>query len=491
MIRLTEDTTITLETKPEKDNTADSKTNSSHQQIDPQILNPNQPIWKPLFHFLLPLMASNILQSLGGTVSSIIVGQGIGENALAAINVVMPLVFFLVSLVIGIGGASSVLIGQAFGANEYERIRRIVNTSLKFSFFLGILVAVFGFTFTHQLLMLIQTPKIIMNDAAHFARIVFASLPITFVYIIYTTFLRGTGDSKTPFYFLLISTLINIVLAPIFTLGWFGFPALSVKGIALSMILANLITMIALFIYLKKINHLLSVDRSLFKSFKMDPLILKLMIKIGLPSGIQMVFISLSEIAVIFLINSYGEQATAAYGAVIQVITYVQMPALSLGMAVGIFGSQLIGAKANHRLTTLLKSGLWLNYILGITLVIISYLCSRLILGLFLVEPSTLAMAQKILLLVLWAYLLFGNSLIISGLMRSSGTVLWPTLIGIVSVWGVQVPTAYILSKVVGLGLNGVWMAYPIAFAFSLGATYLYYRFWWKTKEHGNIFQSA
>src|SRR5690606_14299376 len=133
-------------------------------------------------------------------------------------------------------------------------------------------------------------------------------------------------------------------------------------------ILANLITMIALFIYLKKINHLLSVDRSLFKSFKMDPLILKLMIKIGLPSGIQMVFISLSEIAVIFLINSYGEQATAAYGAVIQVITYVQMPALSLGMAVGIFGSQLIGAKANHRLTTLLKSGLWLNYILGITL---------------------------------------------------------------------------------------------------------------------------
>lgn len=486
---MTKDTT--LETKLEKVSTDDAPSKSSHQQINPQILDPNQPIWKPLFYFLLPLMASNVLQSLGGTASSIIVGQGIGENALAAINVVMPLVFFLISLVIGIGGASSVLIGQAFGANDHERIRRIVNTSLKFSFFLGIVVALFGIIFLDQLLMLIQTPQAIMNDAAHFARIVFAFLPITFVYIIYTTFLRGTGDSKTPFYFLLISTLINIVLAPILTLGWFGFPALSVQGIAFSMVFANLITMIALFIYLKKINHLLAVDRTLFQSLRMDPLILKLMIKIGLPSGVQMVFISLSEIAVIFLINSYGEQATAAYGAVIQVITYVQMPALSLGMAVGIFGSQLIGAKANHRLNTLLKSGLWLNYIIGITLVVFSYVFSRLILGLFLVEPSTLAMAQKILLMVLWAYLLFGNTMIISGLMRSSGTVLWPTIIGIFSVWGVQVPTAYVLSKVAGFGINGVWMAYPIAFTFSLVATYLYYRLSWKSKQHGNIFQSA
>lgn len=461
------------------------------QQINTELLDPNLPIWKPLFFFLLPLMASNMLQSLGGTVSSIIVGQGIGENALAAINVVMPLIFFLISLVIGIGGASSVLIGQAFGASDWSRMKKIVSTSLQFSFFLGVFVALIGVMFTSQLLTIIQTPAEIMADATKFARIVFAGLPLMFVYMIYTTFLRGTGDSKTPFYFLLISTIINVVVSPILALGWLGFPSLSVSGIALAMLLSNLISMVILFIYLYRKKHMLAVDASLFRSFKMDAQILKLMIKIGLPSGIQMVFISLSEIAVIFLINAYGAQATAAYGAVIQVITYVQMPALSLGMAVGIFGSQLIGARANHRLNTLLKNGIMLNYVIGIILLVITYLFSRQILALFLVEPSTLAMAQTILLFVLWSYLLFGHSMVISGLMRSSGTVLWPTLIGIFAVWGVQVPSAYIYSKIVGMGLNGIWLAYPTAFAFSLLATYVYYRFWWKKKEHGNIFKQA
>lgn len=474
---------VTLEVEP----LAETKT----QQVDPALLDPDQPIWKPLLVFLIPLMASNILQSLGGTVSSIIVGQGIGENALASINVVMPLIFFLISLVIGIGGASSVLIGQAFGANDIAQIKKVVNTSLKFSFFVGIILAILGVVFAPELLNMIHTPPAVIGNATQFARIVFAGLPLMFVYMIYTTFLRGTGDSKTPFYFLLLSTAINIIVAPILALGLWGLPAFSVKGIAVAMLLSNVIAMVTLFIYLKKKNHLLAVDRTLFNSLKMDPQILKLMIKIGLPSGIQMVFISLSEIAVIFLINSYGAQATAAYGAVIQVITYVQMPAMSLGMAIGIFGSQLIGARANHRLGALLKSGVLLNYVIGLVLVGITYLFSEQILALFLTESTTLAMAEEILLLVLWSYLLFGNSMVISGLMRSSGTVLWPTLIGIVAVWGVQVPVAYVLSKTMGLGLTGVWMAYPVAFAFSLIASYLYYRLQWKNKEHRNLFQEA
>jgi Na+-driven multidrug efflux pump len=188
------------------------------------------------------------------------------------------------------------------------------------------------------------------------------------------------------------------------------------------------------------------------------------------------------------LINSYGAQATAAYGAVIQVITYVHMPAISLGMAIGIFGSQLIGARATQRLGSLLKNAIMLNYVIGAVLVGIVYLFREPILALFLTEGTTLEMAERILLLVLWSYMLFGHGMVISGLMRASGTVLWPTLIGIFAVWGVQVPVAYLLSEGLGWGLDGVWLAYPVAFLFSLTAEYVYYRVSWKKKKHDVIF---
>jgi len=485
----TKETIAVMEKKAEVD--SDHDWEHQQQEIDPDLLDSEKPIWKPLIFFLLPLIGSNVLQSLGGTVSSIIVGQGLGESSLATINIVMPLIFFLHSFVIGIGGASSVLIGQAFGANDRERIRSIVHTSLKFSFFLGFVLSIFGVTFAPNLLSLMQTPASIMHEATQFARIIFASLPLTFVYIIYTTFLRGTGDSKTPFYFLLISTSINILIAPIFALGLLGFPALSVNGIALAIVLSNALTLLILFIYLRRVQHLLAANSSLFRSFKMDGKILKLMIGIGLPTGIQMILISLSQVAVVHLVNAYGIRATAAYGAVIQIVTYVQMPALSLGMAVGIFGSQLIGAKRNERLKELIQTGVWMNYLMGLLLVGIVYLFSHSILSLFLVEPATLQLAEHILFLVLWSYMLFGNSMVLSGIMRSSGTVFWPTVIGIASVWGVQVPMAYLLSATANLGLIGIWLAYPLSFSFSLVAQYLYYRFRWKTKQHRDLFANS
>ena len=488
-MKKTKEITAIIEKESKQTNTSFSTTKD--QQLNPDLLDPEKSLWKPLFFFFLPLVASNALQSLSGFISSIVVGQGLGESELATVNIVMPLIFFLHSFIIGIGGACSVLIGQAFGANDKEQIRSIVNTSLKFAFFLGLFLTIIGIFFAENLLTLIQTPASILKGATQFAQIVFSGLPISFVYITYTTFLRGTGDSKTPLYFLLFSTFIDVVTAPIFALGWFGFPKLAVNGVALAIVLSNALALIVLLIYLKQKNHLLAADSTIFKSLKMDLKILKLLIQIGFPTGIQMILLSLSQVVVVHLINAYGVYAAAAYSAVVQIIAYVQMPAISLGMAVGILGSQLIGAKRNERLTELLKSGFWLNGIMGILLMGSAYLFSRAIVSLFLVEPETIKLAQDILYLILWSYLLFGISSVLTGIMRSSGDVFWPTVIGIFSVWGVQIPLAYLLSETVGFGLKGIWMAGPISFIFSLIVEYLYYRFRWKTRSHQNLFQES
>lgn len=446
------------------------------------------PLWQSLFFFLIPLMLSNALQSIGGTVSSILLGRYTGENELAAASSVFPITFFLISFVIGLGSASSVLIGQAYGSGQTERMKATVGTSLSFAFLLGLLAAIIGNLFSRQLLTLIATPAAIIEHANSFAHILFTGLPILFLFIIYTTFLRGTGDSKTPFYFLVVSTSLNILFSFVLVLGLLGFPRMGVEGAALANVLSTLVALISLIFYLNRIKHALAIDRETIRRLRLDRQIMKLMVKIGLPTSIQMIFVSLSEIAVIFFVNQYGEHATAAYGAVNQIINYVQMPAMSLGIAVGIFGAQLIGAQKQSRLGELVKSAVALNYIIGAVLSGIVYLFSKHVLSWFLTDPATLQTAETLLYITLWSFMIFGNSMILSGLMRSSGTVLWPMIIGIFSIWGIEVPVAYWLSHM--LGIKGIWLAYPISFAFSLIAQYTYYRFFWRNKQHRRFFDS-
>jgi putative MATE family efflux protein len=454
-----------------------------------RLLDPSKPMWQALLIFVIPLMFSNILQSIGNTFSSILLGRGLGESALAASSTVFPITFFLISFVIGLGSASSVLIGQAFGSGNRERMKATMGTSLTFAFLLGLLAAVAGNLFTRELLLLIGAPVPLLGEAVPFAHIVFASLPFLFVYINFTTFLRGTGDSKTPFYFLLLNTALTLVLTPTFLFGWFGLPQLGVKGAALSNALAPLISFPLLIAWLRWKNHPLAPDRELLGKLRLDRQIVRLMIKVGLPTSIQMIFVSLSEVAVITFVNRFGTHATAAYGAVTQVINYVQMPAISLGIAAGIFGAQLIGAGRQDQLRKLVRSAVTLNYIIGIVLSGVVLWFSREILSWFLTDPSTLAVAEGLLVIVLWAFVIFGNSMILSGVMRSSGTVLWPTLIGIVSIWGVEVPVAFFLSRTIGL--KGIWIAYPVAFLFSLTAQFVYYRFFWVNRTHRRFFDGA
>ncbi|HHV34320.1 MAG TPA: MATE family efflux transporter, partial [Syntrophomonadaceae bacterium] len=140
------------------------------------------PLWKGILIFVLPLMLSNFLNSISGTISSIILGRMIGISALAAVSAFFPVFFFLVSFVIGIGGGSSVLIGQAFGAQEWKKVKVIVGTTLTSTFLLGLLLAIPGLLFTHNLLELTGTPADIIETSAGFARIIFLAMPVLFLF---------------------------------------------------------------------------------------------------------------------------------------------------------------------------------------------------------------------------------------------------------------------------------------------------------------------
>ncbi|MGG3972271.1 MATE family efflux transporter [Bacillus paranthracis] len=443
----------------------------------------SKPIWKSMSMFLVPLLLSNVLQSVGQLFGMVVVGRWLGVNDLAAISAFFPLFFLLVSFVIGIGSGSSILIGQAFGAKNEDRLKAIVGTTLTFTFIIGVVLAIVGSIFAMDIMRLMGTPENIIEISVHYARILFISMPILFLYFAYTTFMRGTGDSKTPFYFLIVSTALNMILLPILIFGWLGAPKLDVYGAAYASVISTVITFIVMLVYLKKKNHPLQLDSTVRKYLRMDWGLLKLLLRLGIPASINMILVSLSEIAVIAFVNRYGSDATAAYGVVNQVASYVQMPAVSLGITVSIFAAQSIGTNQFDRLQKVVKAGIIMNYVIGGVLISLIYLFSRDILSLFLTSQTTIEIAHSLVMITLWSYLIFGHAQIISATMRASGTVLWPTVIGVVSIWLVEVPVAYYLSYHTSLGIEGIWIGYPAAFIVSLILQYAYYKLSWQKKR--------
>lgn len=445
--------------------------------------NESKPIWKSMSMFLVPLLLSNVLQSVGQLFGMVVVGRWLGVNDLAAISAFFPLFFLLVSFVIGIGSGSSILIGQAFGAKNEDRLKAIVGTTLTFTFIIGVVLAIVGSIFAMDIMRLMGTPENIIEISVHYARILFISMPVLFLYFAYTTFMRGTGDSKTPFYFLIVSTALNMILLPILIFGWLGAPKLDVYGAYLCFCYIYSYYVYCHVSVFKEKNHPLQLDSTVRKYLRMDWDLLKLLLRLGIPASINMILVSLSEIAVIAFVNRYGSDATAAYGVVNQVASYVQMPAVSLGITVSIFAAQSIGANQFDRLQKVVKAGIIMNYVIGGVLISLIYLFSRDILSLFLTSQTTIEIAHSLVMITLWSYLIFGHAQIISATMRASGTVLWPTVIGVVSIWLVEVPVAYYLSYHTSLGIEGIWIGYPAAFIVSLILQYAYYKLSWQKKR--------
>jgi putative MATE family efflux protein len=449
------------------------------------VFEEGKPMWQILLVFLIPLMLSNVLQSASQTMASIWIGRLISTQALGAVSAVFPIIFLLFSFVFGVSSGASVLVGQAFGAHDEHKVKRVAGTVLAAALYLGIVVAAVGALGSTTVLGWLGTPADIIGQADAYARVIFLTMPVFFVYFVYATILRGTGDSATPFYALIVSAVLAIAITPLFIVGTFGLPKLGVVSAAVAGLIANGAALAWLLYYLHRRNHLLKFDREMLADLLIDWKILYGVVRIGVPTGIQVMMVSLAEIAVISFVNRFGSSATAAYGAVNQVIGYVQFPAISIGIAASIFGAQCIGARREDKLGSVIRSAVGLNYVIGGLIIGACYLFAWFILGWFITDQNTLRIAHQLLMITLWGYLLFGNSAVLSGVMRGSGDVKWPTINGIFAIWGVQVPVAYLLMH--RIGLPGVWLGYPAAYCAVLVLQFCYYEFVWKKKTHERL----
>ena len=437
-------------------------------------------LWRVYLAFLVPMIISNILQALSGTVNNIYLGQLLGVGAMASVSAFFPVLFFLISFMIGLGAGASVLIGQAWGAREPERVKAVAGTTLTIGLCAGLLVAIFGGTFTEPMLRALGTPADILPGATAYARIVLLAAPGLFLFLLVTSMLRGVGDTKTPLKTLLISTAVGLLVTPALILGWGGLPQMGVASGAYAAVASYLIALGWTAWYLRRKHHVLAPDAAFLKHLRFDRTIAAKVLRIGLPTAVSMITISLSEIAVLFLVNTHGSQATAAYGAVNQIVSYVQFPAISIAITASILGAQAIGAGRGQTLGKIARTGIVMNLVLTGSLVLLGYLFSRHMLGLFITDAAVVELAQTLLHIMLWSSVIMGMSMVLSGLMRASGTVLVPTLITVLSIGLVQVPVAWVLNN--RYGINGIWAAYPVAFLAMLAMQSTYYQLVWKKK---------
>lgn len=440
-----------------------------------------RPLWLTYLAFLTPMVLANILQGLSGTINGVFIGQMLGTQALAAVAGMFPIVFFFISLVLGVGAGASVLIGQAWGAHEPHKVKAIAGTALGLGLAIGLAVALVGGTFTRQMMAVLGTPPDVMPAATDYARVMMFGMPGLLVFLLATQLMRGVGDTVTPLLALIISTGVSCLTTPAFIRGWFGLPQLGVTSAAAATVASYLTALMFLAIHMRRRNHPLAPDAELMKDLRIDPRLLKLVVRIGLPTGVQMIVISLAEVVLLKIVNGFGSDATAAYGAVNQVVNYVQFPALSIAITASILGAQAIGAGRTDRLGAITKTGLVLNVAITGSLVAAGYLFSRVLVSLFITSAPVVEIAQTLLHIMLWSIVVFGFSAVIGGVMRASGTVLVPTAISIFSIVFIEVPAAWLLSR--RFGLDGVWMAYPITFTAMLAMQASYYRLVWRRKK--------
>lgn len=432
---------------------------------------------KHIFRFALPMLIGNIFQQLYNVVDSIIVGRYLGEKALAAVGASFPIIFMVIALIIGIGIGSSVVISQYFGAKDYDKVKRAADTTYIFLFFAGITITFVGLLSGEHIFRLMRLPEEILPMARTYLDIYMYGLVLMFGFNSVSSILRGVGDSKTPLYFLIVSTFLNIFLDILFVLGF----KWGIAGAAWATVVAQAFSFVIAVIYLERLRHMLRVT---FKRMVFDWNIFRQSVKIGLPTGIQQTLVALGGMALMGIVNTFGTDVIAGFSAASRIDSLAVIPIMNFSASLSGFVGQNIGAGKIDRV----KRGLWATIKMS---VLFSLLISAIILiwgdtmmVVFTTNPKVVDIGYHYLMIVSIFYLAFAVMFCINGLLRGAGAAIIPMYITLLSLWIVRIPLAYLLSKTFGMGEAGIWWSIPIGWLMGAVASTFYYRFGnWKDKS--------
>ena len=440
------------------------------------------PIASTLLTFAIPTLASNILQSLNGSINAIWIGQFLGERGLAATTNANIIMFLLVAAVFGFGMAATILIGQNMGRRDIDAVRRTLGSALTLFLVISVVVVLIGLAAAPAILRLLQTPAEVFDLALAYLRIIFVAMVPGFIGVLLTMALRGTGDSMTPLKFMGLGSLVDVALNPVFILGLGPAPAMGIEGSAVATLIANTVSVVGVVMFIYARDLPIRLRGAEWRYLLPEAALLRTILNKGVPMGMQMFVVSGSALAMIGLVNRHGTGTTAAYGATNQLWTYIQMPAMAIGAAVSAMVAQNIGAGKWDRVDRITRAGVIANFWLTGVLVAVVAALDQHVLWLFLGnDAGSIAIAARINLLASWSFILFGVSMVLAATVRANGAVIGPLVILAISLLPVRLGFAASLEP--ALGADAIWWSFPAGSLVSLVLNVAYYRYGGWRKE--------
>ena len=441
-----------------------------------------------ILRFAAPMLLGHMFQQLYTFVDQIIVGRVLGKEALASVGASFPILFTLIALIIGIATGGTIVISQFFGSKDFKKVKRAIDTIFIVMAVSSVIMTVVGIMFTEDIFRLINLPEELMESAVAYFTVYVSGLVVFFGYNSVAAVLRGLGDSITPLYFLVLSTVLNIGLDLLFIVkfGW------GVQGAALATIIAQGVGFLVAVFYLNSTHELIKFN---LREFAFDREVFKKSLQIGLPTGLQQTFVAVGMLALMRIVNGFGTDVVAAYTAAGRLDSLAIIPSMVFSTALSTFVGQNIGAGKIARVKKGLSRTLLMAsaVALGITALIIVFKTP--LMGLFTTDQEVIRIGGEYLTIVTSFYLLFTGMFIYAGVMRGAGDTLIPMFITLFSLWIIRIPFAVFLSQEtidflgftirgMGLGPEGIWWSIPSGWGFGMVLSFIYYKTGrWKTKS--------
>lgn len=421
---------------------------------------------KILIFFSLPMIVANLFQQLYNVVDTIIVGKYVGEKALSAVGQAFPVVVVFLSLIMGFSLASNILIAQFLGANKIQNVKKTVHTTIYTLFFFGLFMSVLGFFITPYILIIMRVPHDVLEMAQSYVRITFLGIIFLFMFNGFNAMLRGMGDSRSPLYVLVISTLSNIILDLIFVI-YFDF---GVKGVACATVISQAISAILIVVIGMRSHELLRCN---ILSLKFDKDIFFKTLKLGLPSGIQQSLVGAGFMTLTSLVNNFGSTASASFVAASKIDAFVTMPSFNMGLALASFTGQNIGANKMDRVKRGLHRALGIGLLITFIPTLFVLFFAKYVVMLFLSNDIYIEGAILYVYLVAPSYMIQATMFIVNGVIRGAGDTFFSMIATLLTMWVFRIPIAMLLSYF--LGVKGVYLSIGIGFSIGVSISFLYY----------------
>lgn len=431
---------------------------------------------KSLFFFALPMIMGNLFQQFYNMVDSMIVGQCVGEAALAAVGASYSLTTVFIMIAIGGGIGASVITSQYLGAGEYGRMRTSVYTALLSFAVVSVVLGIFGFGMCRQILTALNTPPNILADAVLYLRIYFVGLPFLFMYNVLSAVFNALGDSKTPLYLLIFSSILNVFLDLLTVLAFH----MGVAGVAIATVIAQgLSAVISFLLLMKKLGRFKEIkseeirEQNGEKERKIlySPEMLGSMVKIAVPSMLQQSIVSVGMLLVQSVVNGFGSSVLAGYTSGMRIESICIVPMIATGNAMSTFTAQNLGAGNPERVKKGYKTAYAIVFGFALLILTVLSLFHTRIIAVFIEEGKAFATGDTYLTFIRFFFVLIGIKAITDGVLKGAGDVGVFTLANLVNL-GIRVFVSFRFAE--SWGVEAVWYAVPMGWAINYIISFLW-----------------